>query len=237
VLDAELEAVLLSKAAQLGLPAEWVSLLDELDQERRQVLRVRSTVAASAAGRSLHSGDLILAVNGQPVTSFTDVEERVALLWEPCASLSSGAAAGPAAGPAAAEPQERPTKRQRSGFDVEQEQPVQHQQQQAQQQQQQQQQQSPCVEVTLFRSGAVLDVTVKLGQEDSLGTDRLVHWCGAQLQAPHRAVRELGFMPEGASGGGLGGTGAWGCGWRDVLVLDHAWGLKPPLLPPRITGC
>eukprot|EP00775_Hariotina_reticulata_P006275 gene6275-6514_t len=126
VLDAELEAVLLSKAAQLGLPAEWVSLLDELDQERRQVLRVRSTVAASAAARSLHSGDLILAVNGRPVTSFTDV--------------------------------------------------------------------------TLFRGGAVLDVTVQLGQEDSLGTDRLVHWCGAQLQAPHRAVRELGFMPEGASG-------------------------------------
>lgn len=25
---------------------------------------------------------------------------------------------------------------------------------------------------------------------------RLVHWCGAQLQAPHRAVRELGFQPE-----------------------------------------
>lgn len=37
VLDAELEAVLLSKAAQLGLPADWVSLLDELDPERRQV--------------------------------------------------------------------------------------------------------------------------------------------------------------------------------------------------------
>jgi hypothetical protein len=25
---------------------------------------------------------------------------------------------------------------------------------------------------------------------------RLVHWCGAQLQAPHRAVRELGFQPD-----------------------------------------
>lgn len=37
VLNAELEAVLLSKAAQLGLPADWVSLLDELDPERRQV--------------------------------------------------------------------------------------------------------------------------------------------------------------------------------------------------------
>lgn len=25
---------------------------------------------------------------------------------------------------------------------------------------------------------------------------RLVHWCGAQLQVPHRAVRELGFQPQ-----------------------------------------
>lgn len=50
-MDAELEAVLLSKAAQLGLPAEWVSLLDELDPERRQALRVRSTVANSHAAQ------------------------------------------------------------------------------------------------------------------------------------------------------------------------------------------
>lgn len=51
VLDAELEAVLLSKAAQLGLPSEWVSLLDDLDPERRQTLRVRSTAANSHAAQ------------------------------------------------------------------------------------------------------------------------------------------------------------------------------------------
>ena len=37
MLDAELEAVLLSKASQFGLPAEWVARLDRLDAERRQV--------------------------------------------------------------------------------------------------------------------------------------------------------------------------------------------------------
>lgn len=37
VLDAELEPVLLSKAAQTGLPADWVSYLARLDPERRQV--------------------------------------------------------------------------------------------------------------------------------------------------------------------------------------------------------
>lgn len=36
-LDAELEPVLLSKATHFGLPAEWVSRLDKLDPERRQV--------------------------------------------------------------------------------------------------------------------------------------------------------------------------------------------------------
>jgi hypothetical protein len=50
-MDAELEAVLLPKAAQLGLPSDWVSLLDDLDPERRQALRVRSTVANSHAAQ------------------------------------------------------------------------------------------------------------------------------------------------------------------------------------------
>jgi hypothetical protein len=36
-LDAELEPLLLSKAAQFNLPQEWVSQLDKLDPERRQV--------------------------------------------------------------------------------------------------------------------------------------------------------------------------------------------------------
>lgn len=39
------------------------------------------------------------------------------------------------------------------------------------------------------------DVPLRLGFEDGLGTRRVLHWCGAQLQAPHRAVRELGFAP------------------------------------------
>ncbi len=37
LLDAELEPVLLSKAAQLGLPAQWVARLARLDNQRRQV--------------------------------------------------------------------------------------------------------------------------------------------------------------------------------------------------------
>ena len=37
LLDTELEPVLLSKAAQLGLPAQWVARLARLDNQRRQV--------------------------------------------------------------------------------------------------------------------------------------------------------------------------------------------------------
>ncbi|WIA19090.1 hypothetical protein OEZ85_003739 [Tetradesmus obliquus] len=222
VMDAELEAVLLSKAAQLGLPAEWVSLLDELDPERRQALRVRSTVANSHAAQLdperrqalrvrstvanshaaqvLRSGDMILAVNGQPVSSFTDVESVIAAAageQQAAAAAAAGtgsvAAAAAAAvdstadaAAAAARPAKRPRSSNSSIADG--------------QQDVHQQQQQPSVTLTLFRSGCVMDCQVGLGQEDSLGTDRLVHWCGAQLQAPHRSVKELGFQPEGKAG-------------------------------------
>lgn len=170
MLDAELEAVLLSKAAQLGLPAEWVSLLDDLDPERRQVLRVRSTTAQSDAAKCLQSGDMILAVNGQPVTSFTDVESIIAAVglssggWQVLAGAADTAKAEGGSGE-----QQRPAKRQRSANNSANSSP-----------RRQEQQlagaggasKEPRVRLTLFRSGEVLDVDVDLGQEDSLGTDR-----------------------------------------------------------------
>jgi len=54
---------------------------------------------------------------------------------------------------------------------------------------------SPVV-LTVFRDGRVLDVDVRLGVECGGGTDRIVHWCGAQMQEAHRNVRELGYLPE-----------------------------------------
>jgi hypothetical protein len=150
----------------------------------------------------LRSGDMILAVNGQPVSSFTDVESviaaaagehQAATLAAAAGTGSIAAAAAAAEADATADAAERPVKRARSesstvdGLTNG-------------QQQQQPDVQQPSVVLTLFRSGCVLDCQVGLGQEDSLGTDRLVHWCGAQLQAPHRSVRELGFQPEGKAG-------------------------------------
>ena len=57
----------------------------------------------------------------------------------------------------------------------------------------------------------MVDVSVRLGREDGLGTDRLIHWCGAQLQPPPRAVSTLD-LPESRvqlipwGGGGLPGS-------------------------------
>ncbi len=207
VLDAELEAVLLSKAAQFGLPAKWIQVLDNLDPDRRQVLRVRSTAAASSAAAVLQSGDMLLAVEGEPVTSFGDVEGKLAAM-----AASSGASSPVVASEEVARPAKR-TRRSSGGGVGAAGSPM-----------------AngvangaangtangkadsngvaegvaeggaPCVSLTVFRGGAVLEVKVALGAEDGMGTNRLVHWCGAQLQAPHRAVRELGFLPEGAAG-------------------------------------
>ncbi|KXZ56802.1 hypothetical protein GPECTOR_1g722 [Gonium pectorale] len=210
VLDAELEAVLLSKAAQFGLPAEWVSRLDQLDPERRQVLRVRSCVAQSHASKVLRSGDMLLAMEGRPVTCFLDVERLIAETAAAAGasgrglSASTGSTAPGAVqengGGAAAEgcfPDDaadgRPAKRARTESSPEASlaaayAPI------------VPRQGRPSMHLTIYRSGCVQDVEVVLGQEDGMGTGRLVHWCGAQLQAPHRGVRELGFLPEGAAG-------------------------------------
>ncbi len=206
VLDAELEAVLLSKAAQFGLPAEWVSRLDLLDPERRQVLRVRSCVAQSPAAQVLRSGDMLLAVSGRPVTCFQDVERLI--------SETAAAAAANGAGPGAAALSEgRSTAGQgdadasgrgRAREEGEGEGPASK---RARVEEAGEEEGSaaaapaaPSIHLTIYRAGAVLDVEVVLGREDGMGTGRLVHWCGAQLQAPHRGVRELGFLPEGAAG-------------------------------------
>ena len=155
VLDAELEPLLLSKAAQFGLPLEWISRLMALDAERRQVLRVRSTVAHSHAQKVLRDGDMVLAVAEQAVSSFGDVEKIINDYHQNDTSSSTT--------PEVSE-------------------------------------EAAALPLTIFRGGHVISVSVLLGQEDGLGTDRLVQWCGAQLQAPHRGIRELGFLPEGASG-------------------------------------
>ena len=56
------------------------------------------------------------------------------------------------------------------------------------------------LDVKIVRDKAVVDVQVKLDVDDGFGTKRVVHFAGAQLQAPHRSIRELGFLPNETSG-------------------------------------
>ena len=51
-------------------------------------------------------------------------------------------------------------------------------------------QQPASVRLTVCRDGAVLLARVALATEDGLGTDCLVHFCGAQVQVRHTFARE-----------------------------------------------
>jgi len=74
-LEAEFESVSIAAARKLGLPDGWVRRIEAHDGSHRQVLSVARLVAGSPASVSLRAGDLLLAVNGQPVNRFREVEK------------------------------------------------------------------------------------------------------------------------------------------------------------------
>ena len=73
-LDADLTLQPLSAARELGLSDAWVRRLEKANPERRQVLSIVRLTGGSQASRVLQQGDLLLAVAGQPVTQFREVE-------------------------------------------------------------------------------------------------------------------------------------------------------------------
>ncbi len=77
-LDAEFSPLPLTEARRQGLPDAWVAKLTTQNPERRQVLTVARITGGAASGRILRQGDLVLAVEGKPVTTFRDVERAVA---------------------------------------------------------------------------------------------------------------------------------------------------------------
>ncbi len=50
------------------------------------------------------------------------------------------------------------------------------------------------VALRVCRQGRVLAVTVRLAHEDGMGTPRLVHWCGAQIQVRAPLVRRAALL-------------------------------------------
>ncbi|KAK6152844.1 hypothetical protein DH2020_012483 [Rehmannia glutinosa] len=75
ILEVELYPTLLSKARSFGLSDSWIQALVKKDPIRRQVLRVKGCLAGSKAVNLLEQGDMVLAINKEPVTCFRDIED------------------------------------------------------------------------------------------------------------------------------------------------------------------
>ena len=77
-LEAEFNAVPLASAREIGLPESWTQRLAQHTPTRRQVLAVVRLVGGSPAAQLLQQGDLLLAIDGQVVTRFREVERAAA---------------------------------------------------------------------------------------------------------------------------------------------------------------
>ncbi len=76
-LEAELEARSLASARRLGLAEEWVRRVEAHSPSRREVLSVTRLVAGTPAAAVLRPGDLLLAIDGEIVNSFREVDRAV----------------------------------------------------------------------------------------------------------------------------------------------------------------
>ncbi len=171
---------------------------------------MRGCVAGSHAAEVLKDGDLVLAVNGQPVTSYGHVEGIVAA----CSLAARPILTPPYPPQSSTAPQENPpqksliadvTSTSGSGLkgsnsregkagatdeanlgDIGQPEPAvlikAARPGSARSESQQGILEMPQVLLTIFRAPRVEEVRVQLGSEDGLGTCRLIHWCGAMFQ-------------------------------------------------------
>jgi S1-C subfamily serine protease len=71
---AELRPQSLADGRELGLSEAWAQRLENHDPSERRVLSVASIAAGSPAASVLREGDMLLSVEGEPVTRVHDVE-------------------------------------------------------------------------------------------------------------------------------------------------------------------
>ncbi|CAH9094627.1 unnamed protein product [Cuscuta epithymum] len=81
ILEVELYPTLLSKARVFGLSDTWIQALVKKDSTRRRALKVKSCFAGSSAEKLLEQGDILLAINKEPVTCFRDIEDACQALY------------------------------------------------------------------------------------------------------------------------------------------------------------
>ena len=77
-LEVEMNVLPLAAAREIGLPDSWVQRLEQHTPTRRQALMVVRMVGGSPAAESLQQGDMLLAIDGQAVTRFREVERAAA---------------------------------------------------------------------------------------------------------------------------------------------------------------
>ena len=73
-LELDLGYIPLFSARKLGLSDDWISQFEE-QSEKRRVIIVNNRLSGSSAAEMIQNGDLILAIDGQLVTSFRDYEK------------------------------------------------------------------------------------------------------------------------------------------------------------------
>jgi S1-C subfamily serine protease len=76
-LEAEFVYMPLFAARNAGLDEEWLDKLERNNPIKRRALSVTRLVADTPAARELRNGDIVLAVNGDVVTSYRDLEKAV----------------------------------------------------------------------------------------------------------------------------------------------------------------
>ncbi len=76
-LEAEFVYAPLFAARKMGVDEEWVRRLEENNPVRRRALSITRLVAGSEAASLLRNGDMVLAIDGDVVTSFRELELAV----------------------------------------------------------------------------------------------------------------------------------------------------------------
>ncbi|MEL7185308.1 MAG: trypsin-like peptidase domain-containing protein [Pseudomonadota bacterium] len=76
-LEAEFVYAPLFAARKMGVDEEWIARLEENNPSRRRALSVTRLVADTPASELLRNGDMVLAVDGNVVTSYRELENAV----------------------------------------------------------------------------------------------------------------------------------------------------------------
>lgn len=92
-LEAEYVYAPLFAARKMGVDEDWIARLEKSNPQRRRALKITRIVAGTSAAEQLQNGDMVLAIDGEVVSSFRALEkatqkpEVVVTVWRDEAAL------------------------------------------------------------------------------------------------------------------------------------------------------